>query len=81
MIYKNDWKNIENNFDKKNPDMIFNKKLRPTINGITLFDSLVFRNWLAFARMIGDESYKEICDKDFYSKFVEEKIKLKQKYS
>lgn len=81
MIYKNDWKNIENNFDKKNPDMIFNKKLSPTINGITLFDSLVFRNWLAFARMIGDESYKELCDKDFYSKFVEEKIKLKQKYS
>ena len=81
MKYNTNWKNIEESFDQKNPDMVFKKKLSPTINGITLFDALVFRNWIAFARLTGDESYKSICNKDFYSKFVEEKIKLKNKYS
>ena len=77
MKYNSDWKITEENFDKKNPDMTFKKNINPTINGITLFDALVFRNWLAFARMTGDESYKEIYNKDFYSKFIEDKIKLK----
>ena len=81
MKYNTDWKNIEENFDKMNPDMTYDKKLRPTINGITLFDALVFRNWLAFARLIGDQNYKIISNKDFYSKFVEEKIQVKKKYS
>ncbi len=81
MKYNSNWKTTEENFDKKNPDMTFKKKNNPTISGITLFDALVFRNWLAFARMIDDESYKKICNKDFYSKFVEEKIQQKQKYS
>ena len=77
MKYNADWKITEDDFDKKNPDMIFKKNVNPTITGITLFDALVFRNWLAFARMTGDESYKEIYNKDFYSKFIEDKIKLK----
>ena len=32
-------------------------------------------------KLIGDQSYKEITNKDFYSKFVEEKIQEKKKYS
>ena len=81
MKYNSNWNNTEESFDKKNPDMIFKTKLSPSINGITLFDALVFRNWIAFARLTGDESYKKICNKNFYSKFIEEKIKLKKEYS
>ena len=64
-------------FDKKNPDMIYNKKINSTVRGITLLDALVFRNWLAFAKMIGDESYKLVTEQVFYSKFIEDKLKLK----
>jgi hypothetical protein len=29
--------------------------------------------------MVGDESYKQVTDKIFYSKIIEEKLKLKTK--
>ena len=64
-------------FDEENLDLIFEKKTRPTIKGITLFDTIVIRNWLAFAKIIGDDSYKLISNREFYSKFIEEKIKAK----
>ena len=38
MKYDTSWKKIEEEFDKKNPDMIFEKKRNPTIDGISLFD-------------------------------------------
>jgi len=79
MKYDPNWKEFEQEFDKKNPDMIFDKKFNSTIKGITLFDALVFRNWLAFAKMIGDDTYKLVTDQVFYSKFIEEKLKLKLK--
>ena len=59
--------------------MIFDKLSNPTISGISLFDALVFRNWLSFAKMIGDESYKKISNQIFHSKFVEKKLELKLK--
>ena len=55
MSYNSNWKNYEIEFDEKNPDMIFDKISNPTISGISLFDALVFRNWLSYAKMIGDE--------------------------
>ena len=75
MKYNYKWEKYEKIIDKKNPDLAFIKNVRPTIKGLTLFDSLVIRNWLAFARMIGDNSYKIISNQKFYSKFVEQKLK------
>ena len=77
--YNSDWNDYETEFDEKNPDMIFDKLSNPTISGISLFDALVFRNWLSFAKMIGDESYKKISNQIFHSKFVEKKLELKLK--
>ena len=77
--YNLDWISYEKKFDEKNPDLIFNKKPSPTLEGLSLYDALVFRNWLAFAKLIGDESYKIISDKFYYSKYIEDKIKVKQK--
>ena len=77
MKYNLRWKKLEQEFDKKNPDMVFKKKFNSTIKGVTLFDALVFRNWLAFAKMVGDDSYKLVTDQIFYSKVIEEKLKLK----
>ena len=79
MKYNTNWKEFEKEFDEKNPDMIFKKKFNSTIRGMTLLDALVFRNWLAFAKMVGDESYKKVTDQIFYSKIIEEKLKLKTK--
>ena len=69
----------EKKFDEKNPDLIFDKKPSPTIEGLSLFDALVFRNWLAFAKLIGDESYKFISSKLYLSKYIEKQMKIKQK--
>ena len=79
MIYDEKNKEQETNFDEKNPDLIFDKNSNPTIEGLSLFDALVFRNWLSFARMIGDDSYKKISDQIFYSRFVENQLKIKLK--
>ena len=77
MVYNNSWKKYENIFDNENLDFIYEKKTRPTIKGVTLFDAVVIRNWLAFAKLIGDNSYKLISERDFFSKFIEEQIKFK----
>ena len=79
MEYNEKWEEYEKEFDEKNPDLIFDKKSNPTLEGISLFDAMVFRNWLAFAKMNGDESYKTISDQVFRSKFVEKHLELKQK--
>ncbi len=77
MKYDNNWQIVEDAFDKENSDLTFEKKTRATINGISLFDALVFRNWLAFAKIIGDQTYKKVSDEIFYSKLIEKKMKIK----
>ena len=77
LLYDEKNKEQEKIFDERNPDLIFEKNSNPTIDGLSLFDALVFRNWLTFARMIGDNSYKKISDQIFQSKFVENQVKIK----
>ena len=71
MKYNPEWKKFEDIVDKKNPNLSFEKKNKPTIKGMTLYDSLIIRNWIAYARLIGDESYEEITDQTFVSKSIE----------
>ena len=78
MKYDAKWETFEKNFDAKNPDLIFEKEFHPTIEGISLFDALVFKNWLTYARLVGDETYKNISNQIFSSKSIEERIKLKK---
>ena len=77
MNYDANSKKYEDKFDKENIELGLNKKTRSTIKGITLYDALVIRNWLAYAKIIGDDTYKLISDKVFYSKTIEEKVKTK----
>ena len=77
MTYKIEWKEYENLIDKKYPDLAIKKKLRPTIKGISLNDVLIIRNWLAYASMIGDESYKIITDRTYNSNFIEKKLRFR----
>ena len=77
MTYDSNSKKYEDKFDEENIEFGLNKKSKPTIKGITLYDALVIRNWLAYAKIIGDDTYKLISDKIFYSKKIEEKVKTK----
>ena len=41
------------------------------LTGITLHDILSIKNWLFYAKKIGDNSYKEIYNKKLVSVFME----------
>ena len=87
MNYNEDWKNIEKNFDEK---FFYNNRdtkiVGPSINKINLSDILIIKNWLIYAKITGDISYKEILDTDlqinYLGKVLENQInfrKLNQK--
>ena len=60
MKYNNEWENIEKEDDNKiqNVEKIYKK----TINGLSLSDFLIMRNWLSYAKIINDTSYKNITE-------------------
>ena len=62
MEYEQNWSKFENIVDKKFPKFLSNKKNRETSKGINLRDILIIKNWLLFAKLIGDDSYKRITN-------------------
>ncbi len=56
--YDSKWESYEKEFDKKNPDLIFRKNPSPTLKGMSLFDAMVFKNWLSIAKKYGDENWE-----------------------
>ena len=61
MNYQKNWAEIENVFDKANHEW---GKSNPNIEGFNLNNFLIIRNWLAYARKIGDKSVSKITDED-----------------
>ena len=57
MEYKKEWKKIEHDFDINNK-RVYKSGERKLTYGLTLKDTLVFANWINYAKSIGDESYK-----------------------
>lgn len=61
-IYQKKWEDIENQYDElnfikeKNEQKIFNK----TLNQFNLTDFLIIKNWFLYAKLINDNTYKEI---------------------
>ena len=55
MNYNEDWKLIEEDYDLKNS--IKNKRLRnPSLSCLSLSDVMIIRNWIDYAKGIGDSS-------------------------
>ena len=55
MNYNEDWKLVEEDYDSKNS--IKNKRLiNPTLSCLSLSDVLIIRNWIDYAKGIGDSS-------------------------
>ena len=75
MKYNPEWKKYEDLIDKQSPDLSFEKRTRKTVKGLSLYDALVIKNWLVYARLIGDKSYEEITDQIFYSRPIENTLK------
>jgi hypothetical protein len=74
MKYNKEWKEKEKLIDstrsKKN---ILVKKKQKSLHGINLSDILIMRNWLGYAKKIGDMSYKSIID-DITTQSIIEKM-------
>ena len=61
MEYKKEWKKIESEFDANN-NKIYKSGERKLINGLNLKDVLIFQNWIDFAKIEGDDSYKVLAE-------------------
>ena len=71
MRYDSSWDQKEKKYDlKKN----LNKKIfTDTLSGLSISDFLIMNNWLNYAKIIGDFSYKKIINNFLYSDYVYKK--------
>ena len=85
MKYDNKWKSFEEIIDSREPKRIDEDKkiFSKSIEGINLSDILIINNWISYAQIIGDESYKKIYDKKienvFVNKFLEDQLEFRKK--
>ena len=77
MDYNPSWETFEKTIDVNYPDLVMDKNINSSIKGVSLNDVLVIRNWLSYADIIGDDTYKSICNQKFQSNFLIKKLKLK----
>ena len=72
MTYNQDWQAIEENLKlKKNFNTI---KLNNSISGLSVADTLIIIQWLNYAKIVGDTTYKEMDVNFFNSKFIENQL-------
>ena len=77
MQYDNDWETFEKIIDSRGPERIgADKKIwSKSLEDINLSDILIINNWISYAQITGDESYKNIYDKKINNNFVEDFLK------
>ena len=72
--YNKSWKKYEKFIDDNSPP-ISERVINPTINNINLSDVLIIKNWLNYAELIGDTSFKNTYKSDNKSDFLKEMLK------
>ena len=77
MKYNKNWENKEQIIDLREPQRIkIDKKVWPTtIRGINLSDILILNNWISYAHVLGDLSYKNIYDDKVNQGIIKEIMK------
>ena len=82
MKYNNDWKEKENIIDNKLPkkNRINSRKLNKNINGITLNDFLIMKNWIMYAKIIKDDDYKKFDSNIKISKYMNKEMSNQKIY-
>tara|TARA_B100001769_G_C21921229_1_gene496791 strand:- start:166 stop:720 length:555 start_codon:yes stop_codon:yes gene_type:complete len=70
--YNEEWKEKEILIDNLEPtrSQTDKKVLIDTIRGLNLSDVLIIKNWINYACLIGDSSYKKIYDKKINNAFM-----------
>ena len=75
--YDQEWKTKEELIDEE----IFNgskkgkKFFSRSLSGVSLGDILVMNNWLNYAKLINDETYKNITSEIFFSEYIFQAVK------
>ena len=77
MTYDNNWEEKEKVIDNRIPvrSELDIKQIKKSLEGINLSDILIIRNWICYASIIEDFSYKEIYDKEIKSSFISSILK------
>jgi tetratricopeptide (TPR) repeat protein len=76
MKYQNEWKVKENFIDEKlmKKDKSVKRIKNKSLSGVTASDIIIMRNWLAYAKKIGDPSYIKIMKEVLVPKNIENKL-------
>ena len=70
--YDENWKKYEKSVDDEEPSRLkIDKKIYSrSLKGLSLSDILVINNWLNYAKIIGDNSYKKVYEKKVNISFL-----------
>ena len=79
MSYDKSWQKYEKFIDDNLPP-VSERVINPTINKINLSDVLIIKNWLNYAELIGDTSFKGTYKYDSNSNFLKERLKDQLSY-
>ena len=79
MPYDKSWQKYEKFIDDNLPP-VSERVINPTINKINLSDVLIIKNWLNYAELIGDTSFKGTYKSDNNSNFLKERLKDQLSY-
>ena len=60
--YNDEWKKFEQNIDDKYPKYQKMRKNIETLNQISFHDIMIIKNWLFFAKLTNDQTYKYISE-------------------
>jgi len=82
MKYNKIWKEKEDLIDKKIPKENRNNKrnLNDTLKGICIGDFLTMRNWIMYAKTIGDNDYKKFDKNIVVSEYIKKEMIKKNSY-
>jgi tetratricopeptide (TPR) repeat protein len=76
MKYNENWKSIEEDYDLLN-SLKSNKIITPTLTGLNLHDVLIIRNWIDYAKGIGDPSVHLLKQNTIFSQKIYDKAKTR----
>ena len=77
MAYDKSWEEKELIFDNRIPvrTELDKKQIHKSLKGVNLSDILIIKNWISYASIIDDFSYKEFYDKEIKSNFINSILK------
>ena len=83
MKYNENWKLIEEDYDLLN-SLKSTRVITPTLPGLNLQDILIIRNWIDYAKGIGDSSVHLLKENEIFFQEIYNKAKtrlVKYKYN